>query len=149
MTKVDLLKHMYDWNSDIIELMRNTNHNVDSKNLNEYHLEGDVWSHTMLTFFNSFDKCEFNNDIKFVFQLAKPICALFHDIGKPECRFVKNEKVVFYGHESLSISYAVDFLYYLNNIYKWDQNDFLRLVETVTFSICHHLNIYNIQGLIS
>ncbi len=63
--------------------------------INPYHIEGDCWSHTMIT-------CKIA-ELK-SFSTTVCIAALLHDIGKPKSRKVnsKNGYVQFFGHEELS-----------------------------------------------
>jgi predicted kinase len=62
----------------------------------KYHLEGDVWSHTMLVF--NAEKDGFYKKV-----------ALLHDLGKPLAKFEKNGKTFFTGHEGLSVYLACEF----------------------------------------
>ena len=59
---------------------------------NPYHMEGDVWTHTMLVF--KVLSMETENP-------SLLLAALLHDIGKPSCRTVQEETgyVFFTGHE--------------------------------------------------
>lgn len=67
--------------------------------LNPFHLEGDVWTHTMMV-------CnQAENTSKNVM-----IAALLHDIGKPSARFIKNNKVCFYNHDQISAFMALEIL---------------------------------------
>lgn len=61
--------------------------------LNPYHLEGDVWAHTMMV-------CKQAENLNY---LAK-VSALLHDIGKPSTRAVnpKNGRVSFFNHDAVS-----------------------------------------------
>jgi len=78
-----------------------------------YHLEGDVWTHTMLVF----NQARLNNASKNI-----QIAALLHDIGKPLARQeLENGKIVFRGHEGISTLMAIDFLMNLvyENVISW------------------------------
>jgi putative nucleotidyltransferase with HDIG domain len=61
--------------------------------INPYHIEGNVWTHSMLV-------CKQAENEPYLIQLA----ALFHDIGKPITRSVnpKNGYVSFYNHDAVS-----------------------------------------------
>ena len=75
---------------DLVEDMRNCSHHSDSS-LNPYHLEGDVWSHTLLCLSEAKDLSEL--------MLFVILC---HDIGKPMARKESNGKTSFKGHELIS-----------------------------------------------
>ena len=61
--------------------------------LNPYHLESDVFTHTMMV-------CKQAENYPYLVQVA----ALLHDIGKPSTRKVnpKNGRVSFYNHDAVS-----------------------------------------------
>lgn len=76
--------------------MRKSSHHYSPSHLSPWHLEGDVWSHSLLVAQayvqrNQLDPCV-------------GLCALLHDIGKPVAAKVLHHKqrVVFQGHESVS-----------------------------------------------
>jgi len=73
----------------------------DPVNLNPYHLEGDVWTHTMMV-------CKQAENAPYEVQIA----ALLHDIGKPSTRKVnaKNGNVSFYNHDAVSAFMALEIL---------------------------------------
>jgi len=74
--------------------MRDCNHHYSDTKLNPYHLEGDIWTHTMMV-------C---NELKNSRDPVLNVAALLHDIGKPPCRIVMEDKerVGFHSHESVS-----------------------------------------------
>lgn len=82
--------------SELVQAMRNSSHHYSPSHLSPWHLEGDVWSHSLLVAQayvqrNQLDPCV-------------GLCALLHDIGKPVAAKVLHHKkrVVFQGHESVS-----------------------------------------------
>jgi len=85
---------------DLVSTMQNCSHHYDENHLNPYHLEGDIWTHTMMGC-NLGEECE-------IWQWS----ALFHDIGKPACAFWNHEKKRkgFYGHEGVSAFMVFDIL---------------------------------------
>lgn len=86
---------------DIYLAMKGSEHGVSQIETNPYHVEGDVWTHTMMVV----------NQSK---TYLGAICALCHDIGKPESRrIVKQDdfkRTRFSGHESLSFFMAPEIL---------------------------------------
>jgi predicted kinase len=101
--KIDILKAFLD-NSVLCDSMKACDHGYNGVP-NPYHLEGDVWTHTMLVY-NQADPLD-------NIQLIMALC---HDIGKVTTRKVKddNKKVTFYGHADASIQPAIDFVTYLH-----------------------------------
>jgi len=65
--------------NDLAEAMKNSYHEVKTDEPNPYHIEGDVFCHTMMV-------CQ-RAEI-FEVQKVNKICALLHDIGKPTAREV-------------------------------------------------------------
>lgn len=85
----------------LCKAMQECSHHYSDTELNPYHLEGDVWSHTMMICNQAVNQ---NKNVQ--------IAALLHDIGKPFTRKENHEKkrVSFYGHESMSAFLALDVL---------------------------------------
>jgi putative nucleotidyltransferase with HDIG domain len=75
--------------------------NVDASLLNPYHIESDVWTHTMMV-------CKQAENMPYEVQIA----ALLHDIGKPSTRKVneKNGRVSFYNHDAVGAFMALEIL---------------------------------------
>lgn len=87
----------------LVQQMRNVSHHFEMgiSSLNPYHLEGDVWTHTMMI-------CLMAQDLDFPLRIA----ALLHDIGKPSTvnyNFDK-QRVSFFSHEPVSAFLALDVL---------------------------------------
>lgn len=89
---------------DLCREMRDSHHNFSDEDVNPYHAENDVWSHTMMVFKNSEFFSEGNHHVKWA--------ALLHDLGKPGAREVVEDRkrVRFTGHSGLSAFMAVDVL---------------------------------------
>lgn len=85
----------------VLEMWNSTHHNTETKDVNPYHIEGDVWCHSMMV-------CKQAEDCNLNVKLA----ALLHDIGKPLTRNVnpKNDHVSFFSHEPMSAFMALDIL---------------------------------------
>lgn len=71
------------------------------ESLNPYHIEGDVWTHTMMV-------CKQAENAPYTVRLA----ALLHDIGKPDTRAVnaKNGRVSFFNHDAVGAFKALEIL---------------------------------------
>jgi predicted kinase len=103
-THSDLVKWFQLEFPELVQSMKDASHHYDDQNLNPYHLEGDVWTHTNMVYQNSLHFSPSNPWVKF--------STLFHDIGKPTAREVVDERkrVRFIGHEGLSAFMVVDVL---------------------------------------
>ena len=85
--------------SHLKNAMQRCQHNLDDKEINPYHIEGDCWSHTMMV-------CKIA-ELKGYDRVVQ-VASLLHDIGKPKSRRVnpRNGHVQFFGHEELSAKMA-------------------------------------------
>ena len=81
--------------------MHNCSHHYDLQNVNPFHMEGDVWVHTMMV-------CKQSTTHHRNAQIA----ALLHDIGKPATREInpKNNHVRFLNHDAVSAFMALEVL---------------------------------------
>ena len=88
---------------DITEPMKNNGHNYDLKNINTYHVEDGVWTHTMMACLIA--------DRDNVSKINK-IAILLHDIGKPLSivNIEELEKRRFIGHEGISVFLSIRIL---------------------------------------
>lgn len=87
---------------DIVKQMREADHAYDSDNQNPYHLEGDVFTHTMMVM-----KEADRNNLPYPLKVA----CLLHDIGKPFVRDTSEfPKTKFYNHESVSAFTALSLM---------------------------------------
>lgn len=111
--------------SELAADMRKSDHHYNRQNLNPYHLEGDVWTHTMMV-------CKQAQNLPFEVRLA----ALLHDVGKPLCRDAKEEtkRTRFFGHEGVSAFMALDVMK------KLDLSEEQK--RTVFDLVCLHTEVY-------
>jgi predicted kinase len=81
---------------NLVVAMQQSNHHYSPEHLNPWHLEGDVWTHSLLVL-----QAYAHSDQP---DVCVGLTALLHDIGKPQAARVLRERqrVVFQGHESLS-----------------------------------------------
>ena len=95
---------------ELYENMKDSEHgDIDNGYFPDYHLGESVWTHTLMVVSHM------------VIQLKDTVssrgkelllAALLHDIGKPQARFFnkEKEKIVFYGHDSISTFLALDII---------------------------------------
>lgn len=106
--------------------MKNSSHHFSHQSLNPYHLEGDVWTHTMMV-------CKQAEKFDFDVQVA----ALLHDIGKPDTRScVEDEtgiagKTRFFGHESASAFLALNVMEHLK-LPRWRKEMIFQMIALHT-----------------
>lgn len=130
--KVDILKAFIEKRPDVVAGMRSCDHGEEGS-LNPYHLEGDVWTHTMLTYNQAND------------DFTELIMALCHDIGKIYTRRFNengNGKVSFYGHSDASVQPTIDFLCYLLNIGMLSKYSVNYFIEHCLNPIGNHIIYY-------
>jgi predicted kinase len=87
----------------ITEPMKDNGHNYSTKNINTYHVEDGIWTHTMMA-------CLIADKNK-VSKINK-IAILLHDIGKPASiiNMDEIEKRRFIGHEGISVFMSIRIL---------------------------------------
>lgn len=109
--------------SELASDMKNSYHENEVFSPNPYHIEGDVFCHTMMV-------CqEAKND-----HIVVKLSALLHDIGKPYTREVQEDtkKVRFFGHEGISFWKSIDILNSLkeqNIITLEEMNEILNIIS--------------------
>lgn len=124
----------------IVKSMKRCSHHYkEGKEINPYHIEGDVFTHTMLVMMNV-DR--FTNSLSTENLKSLIVCSLLHDIGKCLVRTVDEEKkrVHFYNHESIS---ALLSLPILNSIEK----DFQTILNKrlILEAISIHTDIFKLK----
>jgi predicted kinase len=131
--------------SKLVEEMKNSTHHYDYENLNPYHLEGDIWTHTMMVY-NEAKRLSNSNNVH--------LAALLHDIGKPTSRFTKTDgdinKCVFYSHENISTYLAVPLLLNLKKLhpeFEFDLKEVLLLINW--HSDLHGIGKINESGVLN
>jgi len=98
MTPFEMISRFQSKCAGTVRQMKQSDHNYSSQELNPYHCEGDVFTHTLLVF---------NYSVQNNFPIEVQMAALIHDVGKPFCREVKEKNglkhyVSFNSHEGVS-----------------------------------------------
>lgn len=93
----------------------------------EYHPEGDVWVHTLMTL-DEMVKLKTGDDYKDLYLFYALLC---HDLGKPFCTEIINERVTSHKHESLGVEPTISFLKRISNEKKF--------IEKITPLVKNHL----------
>jgi hypothetical protein len=123
--------------------MRECEHAYSAVRLNPFHLENDLWTHTVLVFnslrlINDSDMCP----EKEVVNKALLIAALTHDWGKLATRAKDDTKcrVSFYSHATASTQFTIDVA---GEIYKNDP-DKEKIIYYAAFVVSRHMDAYQI-----
>lgn len=89
---------------DLVKTMHDSTHHFSESKLNPYHLEGDIFCHSMMVLLQATNLFPDNHYVRW--------SALLHDIGKPAARKVieERERVAFHGHDGISAFMALDVL---------------------------------------
>jgi predicted kinase len=116
---------------EMVLAMKQADHHYSSEKLNPYHLESDIWTHTMQVCLMAE---RFN--VNYMVKLA----CLFHDLGKPMAREVKEDtqRVRFFGHEGASVFLAMDAMERMSlDLSDKDKAHVLNLIS-------HHTSLYTV-----
>jgi len=157
---LELLKNFQEWNPEIVYMMRNCSHHFDSNNLNPYHAEGDVWSHTIMMYKDFLSNVDNMNSlfysILYSFDFSKDdindityligIAILCHDIGKVYNRSVPNGqygKIAFYSHPFSSVQPTIDFISFLNN--NKDMSIYNYYTSIILNAVSNHMDYFSLD----
>lgn len=147
---IEIFENFQKWNSELINQMKNCSHHFDSKNLSPYHLENDVWTHTVLMYKDfmeiSSNITNHNEALKDILDCLS-IIILCHDIGKVYTRHVPNNqygKIAFYNHSFASIQKTIDFIEYLNRFQTGFHMDSEK-IHSVLNVISNHMDFHQIK----
>lgn len=133
---------------DYVKEMRDCEQGGHFLNPSPYHLEGDVWAHTLCCYTHvnaAFNKC----DLKTEYEL-KMLClaVLFHDIGKPTSVIEKDDdKRSFNGHDTRSMQIIMDHHELICRHFEITQDDIVTLmlviqVHTLYYQLKHPKDIF-------
>jgi len=91
-----------------VEAMKNTSHHFSKNDLNVWHGEGDIWTHTMMAL-NVAKMMGYNETVQY--------SILLHDLGKPYVieRNEEKKRVYFKQHEGVSFWFAIEVIKNLTN----------------------------------
>jgi predicted kinase len=113
-----------------IHKMRNCSYHYDDENLNLHHLEGDVWSHTLLSY---------QNCIRYSVNPYVKWAVLLHDIGRVFTREEDSKKksLSFGDYEGVSCFVALEIL----NRSELDEHEKSRVLKIISYhySVIDHI----------
>lgn len=98
----------------------------------EYHPEGDVWIHTLMTL-DEMVKLKVENEFENIVLFLAILC---HDFGKPYCTKIIDGKITSHKHESLGIEPTLTFLQKLT--------DDKKLINEITPLVKYHLSPFQL-----
>lgn len=113
------------------KVMKLTDHSTDIHN-NPYHMEGSVWTHTMMVM-TYLSKYSSHKDYKLLL-----FCALLHDIGKPECQELlahtdtKPSRYRFAGHEGVSTYKSIAILQNAKEYFELSEEDIKTILTLIS-----------------
>jgi predicted kinase len=121
MTMADLVRDFQAKVPELVKQMKAADHHYSINDQNVYHLESDVFTHTMMV-------CLLAEMFK-VSPLAQMAC-LLHDVGKPLSleRVDETRRTRFFGHEGISVFVGLDYL----NHHNFSNSELLHLVQLVS-----------------
>lgn len=138
-----IVKWFIENNYELFKDMESTSHNSEN-NINRFHAEGSIWTHTMMVM--QYIDCKYSNDEPIKEKLL--LVGLLHDIGKPAAMVYDKEKnkKIFRGHEGISAYKAIDILMKykieFETISERDINEILSTISTHGTKSEHELNIH-------
>lgn len=106
---------------ELVKEMKNCNHALDDTDSNPYHIEDDVWTHTMMV-------CK---EAEKYSEIVKIAC-LLHDIGKIYAREVKDDKVRFFGHEGISVFSSISILKHMQKDFQLTDKEVLKILNIIS-----------------
>lgn len=88
---------------ELVKQMHESTHHFSEERLNPYHLEGSIFTHSLMV-------CLMAENTSL--SRSNKIACLLHDIGKPACRTVSEDRqrVHFIGHEGYSAHMSIDIM---------------------------------------
>lgn len=136
--KSEVLQYFFEFYPDLPDKMRNTLHSYDKDNRSPFHLEDDVWSHTLI----AFSHLNISNFI-IVQKYAACVATLCHDIGKIFTRSSHKEgRINFWGHAQVSVQYTIDFSLFVSEKLNWNENKRNKLVELASYAVNNHFDLF-------
>jgi len=114
--------------------MRECEQGESFENPSPYHLEGDVWAHTLCCYThgnNAFNMCGFDETNGHEYKLLH-IAILFHDIGKPTTMdFHESGKKYFRGHDGRSMQIMMNHWELICEVFGITKEDLIELMLIV------------------
>jgi predicted kinase len=113
----DIFELFISMKPEVVYTMKSCDHGINLHLPNPYHMEGDVWTHTCLSYNALLSIPEYYKLNSFQKSLAC-LAILCHDIGKPFSRKINEVNYcTFYNHESRSVIETISIVDFLNENY--------------------------------
>jgi predicted kinase len=125
--------------------MKNCEHSHPEGQLSPYHMEGSIWTHTMMVITVIDCMKELTPDEKKILLIT----ALLHDTGKPEAQIEKSSDergkyYAFHSHEGISTFLATDILHDMSKEFELSSDDIKLILSIISLHGCRvddiHLN---------
>jgi predicted kinase len=109
---------------NIVKEMSECSHHFDENTINPYHIEGSIWTHTLMVYNYYINNYRIDSEIL--------LACLLHDIGKPKSmtKDEENKRVRFFNHENISTILAIDILNeFEKDFFKINKQNILKLIN--------------------
>lgn len=119
MMYVELLKEFQLWNPGLVKMMKECSHHFSPTDINPYHVEDDVWTHTLLAYNQLVNSEHYTINCLGMCLATAVLC---HDIGKVYTRHSPSPgKISMYNHAFAGIQDTYEFTHLMWNkgIYKY------------------------------
>lgn len=138
----NIIRFTYDNYPKIIQEMKSIDHFYENEE-NPYHLEGSVWTHTLLVLDAILEKKEA--------IFADYLCAFLHDFGKIKTRSIREKPdgshhITFFDHGAAGVQMAFDFLLKYKSKYP-DAELSDDEIANIIFCVSNHIDFYKIESV--
>lgn len=128
----DVFQVFVEYIPDVVYTLKNCDHGYNIHKPNDYHMEGDVWTHTCMAYQSLLYIPQFHEldeDQRFLTCVA----VLCHDLGKPFKKFLNEyNRYRFGGHERRSVVELINILDLLVNVYNMSTKSIYDLMLVVS-----------------
>ena len=112
--------------------------------LNSYHYEGDVYTHTMMVVKEALVICKDDGVTETEFKIVLLAC-LLHDLGKPFAKHERDGRTFMSGHEIISASMGLSWLKQKQELFMLTDLDIERVIDLVLHHTVAHKAEYDYE----